>query len=79
MVMRSEVVDNYYDHIMREIAQPELVEVIKEFYKHDVDSRIFNNLKQNLNTMIEDEQSLIGVEEFKKMFFTYFKGEGVAE
>lgn len=25
--------------------------------------------------MIEDEKSLIEIEEFRKMFFTYFKGE----
>ena len=25
--------------------------------------------------MIEDEKSLIAVDEFRKMFFTYFKGE----
>ena len=33
MVMRSEVVDSYFDHIMKEVAQPELVAVIKNFYK----------------------------------------------
>ena len=79
MVMRSEVVDNYYDHIMKDVAQPELVDVIKDFYKYDIDSRIFNNLKQHLNELIEDEQSLIGTEEFRKLFFTYFKGEPRAE
>ena len=56
-VMRSEVVGNYYDHIMKETAQPELVEVFKDFYKYDIDTRIFNNMKQQLNEMVEDEQS----------------------
>ena len=40
-----------------------------------MDNRIFNNLKQQLNEMISDEKSLIPIEEFQKMFFTYFKGE----
>ena len=40
-----------------------------------MDNRIFNNLKQQLNEMIEDEKSLISIEEFRKMFFTFFKGE----
>ena len=55
MVMRSEVVENYYAHLMKEVAQPELVEVIKDFYKYDIDNRIFNNLKQHLNELIENE------------------------
>lgn len=29
--------------------------------------------------MIEDEKSLISIEEFRKMFFTYFKGEVKAD
>ena len=40
-----------------------------------VDNRIFNNLKMQLNEMIADERSLILVDEFRKLFFTYFKGE----
>ena len=40
-----------------------------------MDNRIFNNLKQQLNEMIDDEKSLISIDEFKKLFFTYFKGE----
>lgn len=40
-----------------------------------MDNRIFNNLKQQLNEMIDDEKSLISIEEFRKMFFTFFKGE----
>lgn len=58
------------------MGQP--VEVIKEIYKNTMDNRIFNNLKQQLNEMIEDERSLISVEEFRKMFYTYFKGEAKA-
>ena len=44
-----------------------------------MDNRIFNNLKQQLNEMIEDEKSLISIEEFRKMFFTFFKGEFKAQ
>ena len=50
-------------------------DVFREIYKNVMDNRIFNNLKQQLNEMIEDEKSLISIEEFRKMFFTYFKGE----
>ena len=55
------------------------MEVIKDFYRYDIDNRIFNNLKQQLNEAVEDEQSWIGEEEFKKMFFTFFKGEARAD
>lgn len=43
-----------------------------------MDNRIFNNLKQQLNEMIESETSLIRMDEFRKIFFTYFKGEAKA-
>ena len=43
-----------------------------------MDNRIFNNLKQQLNEMIESETSQIGISEFRRMFFTYFKGEAKA-
>lgn len=32
-------------------------------------------MKQQLNEMIEDEKSLIQIDDFRKLFFTYFKGE----
>ena len=52
--------------------------VFTEIYKNVMDNRIFNNLKQQLNEMIEDEKALIQVEEFRKMFFTFFKRENKA-
>ena len=53
----------------------EASEVFKEIYRNAMDNRIFNNLKQQLNEMIDDEKSLISIDEFRKMFFTFFKGE----
>ena len=55
------------------------MEVFKDIYKNAVDNRIFNNLKQQLNEMIDDEKSLISIDEFRKMFFTYFKSESKAQ
>ena len=43
-----------------------------------MDNRIFNNLKMQLNEMISDEKSLIQIDEFKRLFFTYFKAESKA-
>lgn len=76
MPMRSELVDNYFNQVMK--GSNEANGVFTEIYKHVMDNRIFNNLKQQLNEMIEDEKALIQVEEFRKMFFTFFKGEAKA-
>ena len=72
--MRSEVVDKYF-HQVQKATSGDQAEVFKEIYRNVMDNRIFNNLKQQLNEMIEDEKSLISIEEFRKMFFTFFKGE----
>lgn len=37
--------------------------------------RILNNLRQQLNELIEDEKGIVKPEIFKRMFFTFFKGE----
>ena len=71
--MRSALLDDYFNQVMR--ATGEQTKVYQEIYRNVMDNRIFNNLKQQLNEMIADEKSLIEVEEFKKIFFTYFKGE----
>jgi hypothetical protein len=34
-----------------------------------------NNLRQQLNELIEDEKGIVSPEVFKRMFFTFFKGE----
>ena len=73
MPMRSVLLDDYFNQVMR--ATGEQTKVYQEIYRNVMDNRIFNNLKQQLNEMIADEKSLIEVEEFKKIFFTYFKGE----
>ena len=39
------------------------------------DLRILNNLRQQLNELIEDERGIVAPEIFKRMFFTFFKGE----
>jgi hypothetical protein len=40
--------------------------------------RILNNLRQQLNELIEDENGIVQIEIFKRMFFTFFKGEKTA-
>ena len=67
MPMRSDLVDNYFNQVMK--GSNEQNDVFREIYRNVMDNRIFNNLKQQLNEMIEDEKALIQVEEFRKIFF----------
>jgi hypothetical protein len=41
----------------------------------NLDNRILNNLRFQLNDQIEDEKGLVPPDTFHKMFFTFFKGE----
>lgn len=89
--LRPQVVDNYIKSIMnlgahsvmsnRKNSQAVIdqsqnsVQIIEQIYRMNIDNRIFNNLRQQLNEMIDDEQGVCSVEIFKQLFFTYFKGE----
>lgn len=75
--MRSTLVDSYFSKVMR-ASGGATSNVFKEIYRNVMDNRIFNNLKQQLNEMIEDDKSLISIDEFRRMFFTFFKGEAKA-
>jgi len=79
--MRSELIDNYYTKIMHDTGGDDgpMHEVFSEIYYYSMDNRIFNNLKQQLNELIEDERSLISVVAFAEMFKMYFKAEIRAE
>jgi hypothetical protein len=44
-------------------------------YRLNLDNRIFNNLRMDISSAIEDESGLCGLRQFKKAFFTFFKGE----
>ena len=73
--LRPEIVDKYINFTLNsQGGQSGLAaSIIAEIYKLNIDNRIFNNLKQQLNELIDDERSLISVPEFKSIFFTYFK------
>ncbi len=47
--------------------------------KLNMDNRILNNLRQNLNEMISDEKGLVDMHAFKKMFFAFFNHEQHAD
>ncbi len=54
------------------------MKVIEQIYRLNLDMRILNNLRQQLNELIEDENGIVQIEVFKRMFFTFFKGESTA-
>lgn len=86
--MRARIVDKY----IKSVLEPKLsstgfadqkmhrvwIEVVEQIYRLNLDNRILNNLRQQLNEMIEDERGLVQIETFRKMFFTFFKGERYA-
>ena len=61
--MRPEVVDKYLMSVMNSQGGQfgQAAQIIKEIYELNVDNRILNNLKQQLNEMIDDERSLISI------------------
>ena len=80
--MRPALVEDYRQQILeltKNGDESNVKKVFKDIYKHTMDNRIFNNLKQQLNEMIEDERSLLSIEEFRRLFYTYFKGEASAD
>ena len=91
--MRPSVVDSYIKSVLDLGAQQVITEmkdttgaekgkswvkIIEQIYRLNLDNRILNNLRQQLNELIEDEKGLVSPEIFKKMFFTFFKGERYA-
>lgn len=73
--MRPEIVDKYINCTLNSQGGQSgtAAQIIRDVYQLNVDNRIFNNLKQQLNELIDDERSLISIPEFKTIFFTYFK------
>ena len=77
--------ENYIKSVLEAGTQMQLsehptswVKIVEQIYRLNLDNRILNNLRLNLNEMIQDERGLVDVETFKKMFFTFFKGERCA-
>ena len=48
------------------------VKIIEHIYRLNLDNRILNNLRFQLNDQIEDEKGLVPPDTFHKMFFTFF-------
>lgn len=75
--MRAKVVDKYIKEVLdgKDSRTLKWVAVIEQIYRLNLDNRILNNLRQQLNEEIEDERGLVDEIIFRKMFFTFFKGE----
>lgn len=81
-VMRADVVDKYIKSVIElgisKGERKDWVKIIEHIYRLNLDNRILNNLRFQLNDQIEDEKGLVPPETFHKMFFTFFKGERTA-
>lgn len=74
--MRAKIVDKYIKKVLKQ--DPKWVSVVEQIIKFNIDNRILNNLRQELNEQITDTNGLVELSKFKKMFFTFFKGESKA-
>ena len=54
------------------------IKIIEQIYRLNLDNRILNNLRMQLNHMVTNLNGLVSVQTFKQLFFTYFKGEPAA-
>lgn len=52
--------------------------MVEQIIRLNLDNRILNNLRQELNEEINDERGLVTLHRFRTMFFTFFKGEQFA-
>lgn len=86
--MRARIIDHYIKSVLDPKKDDELfkavsknfnyrrwVETVEQIYRLNLDNRILNNLREQLNQMIDDERGLVSTEVFRRMFFTFFKGE----
>jgi hypothetical protein len=82
--MRSEITDRYIQMIAEmgekmALMSPDdpknWVRIIQKMYEFNMDNRILNNLRNQLNSSITDEKGLVSCALFRSLFFTYFKGE----
>ena len=52
--------------------------MIRQIIRLNIDNRILNNLRWQLNNEVKDAKGLVQKDVFKNLFFTYFKGEKYA-
>lgn len=54
--MRPKIVDDYIKNVINKSGgdQSQAAAILREMYKNHMDNRILNNLRQNMNEMIED-------------------------
>ena len=77
--LRPRVVDTYIAQILKHNQQVDTTEVVREMYRKNMDNRILNNLRQQVNEIVEDPRQIFPVLEFKQMWFSFFKAEEHAE
>jgi hypothetical protein len=69
--------DHVYEGVLKDEKSEAMSAVVKEIVTRNMDNRILNNLRQQVNEMVNqgDSRAIIPLEAFKTLWFTYFKGE----
>jgi uncharacterized membrane protein (DUF106 family) len=42
-------------------------------HEYGMDNRVLNNMRQSMNEQIEDERGLMKTQDFRKMFYTFYR------
>ena len=53
-------------------ARKDKFAIVKTMILLHMDNRVLNQMRETMNNQIEDEQGLMSVEDFQKMFFTAY-------
>jgi len=79
--LRAQMMDKYVSGVLGKSGGEAggMSTIVKEIYRKNMDNRILNNLRQQINEMIEDPKGLFEVSVFKSLWSMYFKGEIYAD
>jgi hypothetical protein len=69
--------EQIYQTILNDKKAHAMSTVVKEIYKRNMDNRILNNLRMQVNESVKkgDSRAIIPFEVFKTLWYTFFKGE----
>jgi hypothetical protein len=69
--LRSNVVERYIMEILgSQRAFKEKENIVSKMIELRCDNRVLNQMRETMNNKIEDENGLMSIEAFKKMFYT---------
>ena len=76
-VLRSNIVEKYLHQVLNKKKDPVIYDkkyqIVKKMHEYGMDNRVLNNMRQSMNEQIEDEMGLMKTQDFRKMFYTFYR------